>query len=162
MGSTPPERLCLCRCGIFVRYTASHTNPRVVGIEGIVRAEPTVGASGKARFVVEATRIEMDGQIINLPCDILAIVPAVTPTLEDAVRVIGSLRPIAPPRNPGQFNARRVMELRGITCELAATSAMDLEITAPARGFSLPRLAAACRKWRPVRAAARRTTQTPR
>jgi predicted membrane metal-binding protein len=121
--------------------------PQVALIEGIVRTEPSVSASGKARFVVEATRIEMDGQTIDLPCDILAVVPAVTPGLEDSVRLIASLRPIAPPRNPGQFDARRVMELRGITCELVATSAKDLEITAPARGFSLPRLAAACRKW---------------
>ncbi len=123
------------------------TSPQVALVEGIVRTEPSVGASGKSRFVVEATRIEMDGQIIDLPCDILAIVPAATPGLEDSVRLIGSLRPIAPPRNPGQFNAKRVMELRGITCELVATSAKDLEITAPARGFSLPRLATACRKW---------------
>jgi ComEC/Rec2-related protein len=121
--------------------------PQVALIEGIVRTEPTVGTSGKARFVVEATRIEIDGVIIDLRCDILAIVPAVTPTLEDAVRLIGSLRRIAPPRNPGQFDARRVMELRGITCELVATSAKDLEITASARGFSLPGLAVACRKW---------------
>lgn len=121
--------------------------PQVALIEGIVRTEPTVGTSGKARFVVEATRIEIDGVIIDLRCDILAIVPAVTPTLEDAVRLIGSLRRIAPPRNPGQFDARRVMELRGITCELVATSAKDLEITASARGFSLAGLAVACRKW---------------
>jgi len=121
--------------------------PQVALIEGIVRTEPSVSVSGKARFVVEATRIEMDGQKIDLPCDILAAVPAVKPGLEDSVRLIGSLRPIAPPRNPGQFDARRVMELRGITCELVATSPKDLEITAPARGFSLPRLAASCRKW---------------
>jgi ComEC/Rec2-related protein len=121
--------------------------PQVALIEGIIRTEPTVGASGKNRFVVEATYIEIDGQKIDLPCDILAIVPAVTPALDDSVRLIGSLRRIAPPRNPGQFNRQRVLELRGITCELVTTSAKDLEITAPASGFSIPRLAAACRKW---------------
>jgi len=121
--------------------------PQVANVEGIVRTEPSVGATGKSRFVVQAKQIEIDGEKINLPCDILAVVPSSTPALEDSVRLIGSLRPIAPPRNPGQFNAKRVMELRGITCELVATSPRDLEVTSPATGFSLPRIAASCRKW---------------
>lgn len=121
--------------------------PQVALVEGIVRSEPSIGATGKARFLVEATHLEIDGKKIHLPCDIQAIVPSGNPALEDTVRVVGSLRPIAPPRNPGQFNAKRVMELRGITCELVATSPRDLEITSPATGFSLPRIAASCRKW---------------
>jgi len=121
--------------------------PQVANVEGIVRTEPSVGATGKSRFVVQAKQIEIDGEKINLPCDILAVVPSSTPALEDSVRLIGSLRPIAPPRNPGQFNAKRVMELRGITCELVATSPRDLEVTSPATGFSLPRIAASFRKW---------------
>ena len=121
--------------------------PQVASVEGIVRTEPSVGETGKSRFVVQAKQIEIDGEKINLPCDLLAVVPSSTPALEDSVRLIGSLRPIAPPRNPGQFNAKRVMELRGITCELVATSPMDLEITSQATGFSLPRIAASCRKW---------------
>jgi len=122
-------------------------SPQVALVEGIVRSEPSIGATGKARFLVEATHLKIDGEKIHLPCDIQAIVPSGNPALEDTVRVVGSLRPIAPPRNPGQFNAKRVMELRGITCELVATSPRDLEITSPATGFSLPRIAASCRKW---------------
>jgi ComEC/Rec2-related protein len=122
-------------------------SPQVALVEGIVRSEPSIGSTGKARFLVEATHLEIDGEKIHLPCDIQAIVPSGNPALEDTVRVVGSLRPIAPPRNPGQFNAKRVMELRGITCELVATSPRDLEITSPATGFSLPRIAASCRKW---------------
>ena len=121
--------------------------PQVALVEGIVRSEPSIGATGKARFLVEATHLEIDGKKIHLPCDIQAIVPSGNPALEDTVRVVGSLRPIAPPRNPGQFNAKRVMELRGITCELVATSPGDLEITSTATGFSLPRIATSCRKW---------------
>lgn len=121
--------------------------PQVARIEGIVRTEPSVGATGKSRFVIEAKQIEIDGEKIPLPCDILAVVPSNSPALEDSVRLIGSLRPIAPPRNPGQFNAKRVMELRGITCELIASSPRDLEIPTPAAGFSLPRIASSCRKW---------------
>jgi ComEC/Rec2-related protein len=121
--------------------------PRVASIEGVVRSEPSVSATGKSRFVVEASLIEIDGEKIAHPCDILAIIPSAKPGLEDTVRVIGSLRPIAPPRNPGQFDARRVMELRGITCELVAASPSDMEIVSPAEGFSLPRMAASCRKW---------------
>ena len=121
--------------------------PQVALVEGIVRSEPSIGATGKARFLVEATHLEIDGEKIHLPCDIQAIVPSGNPALEDTVRVVGSLRPIAPPRNPGQFNAKRVMELRGITCELVATSPGDLEITSTATGFSLPRIATSCRKW---------------
>jgi competence protein ComEC len=121
--------------------------PQVALVEGIVRSEPSIGATGKARFLVEATHLEINGKKIHLPCDIQAIVPSGNPALEDTVRVVGSLRPIAPPRNPGQFNAKRVMELRGITCELVATSPGDLEITSTATGFSLPRIATSCRKW---------------
>jgi competence protein ComEC len=121
--------------------------PQVAYIEGVVRTEPSVGATGKSRFVVEASRIEIDGEKIAHPCDILTIIPSAKPGLEDTVRVVGSLRPIAPPRNPGQFDARRVMELRGITCELVAASPSDMEIVSTAEGFSLPRMAASCRKW---------------
>ena len=121
--------------------------PQVARIEGIVRTEPSVGTTGKSRFVVEASQIEINGEKIAHPCDILAIIPSAKPSLEDTVRVIGSLRPIVPPRNPGQFDAQRVMELRGITCELVAASPSDMEIISPAMGFSLPRMAASCRKW---------------
>ena len=121
--------------------------PQVALVEGIVHSEPSTGATGKARFLVEATHLEIDGKKIHLPCDIQAIAPSGNPALEDTVRIVGSLRPIAPPRNPGQFNAKRVMELRGITCELVATSPGDLEITSTATGFSLPRIATSCRKW---------------
>jgi ComEC/Rec2-related protein len=120
--------------------------PQVARIEGIIRTEPSLSASGKSRFVVEATHIEINGEKINLPCDILAVVPSSTPALDDSVCLVGSLRPIAPPRNPGQFNAKRVMELRGITCELIVTSPRDIKVTSPATGFSLPRIAASCRK----------------
>lgn len=121
--------------------------PRLARIEGTVRTEPPAGTSGKSRFVVDASHIEIDGKKIHLRCDILAVVPSGRPALDDSVRITGSLRAIAPPRNPGQFDARRVMELRGITCELTATSSGDMEIISPASGFSLPRLAASCRKW---------------
>ncbi|MEI8293328.1 MAG: ComEC/Rec2 family competence protein [bacterium] len=121
--------------------------PHVAWIEGVVRTEPSISARGKARFVVAATQIVIDGKNIARSCDILASVPAAAPGLGDSVRVTGSLRGIPPPRNPGRFDTRRVMALRGITCELAAASPGDLEITTAARGFSLPRLAADCRGW---------------
>lgn len=121
--------------------------PRAAYIEGIVRTEPTVGSTGKSRFVIETTQIEVDGEKLALSCHVLAIVPSGTANLEDKVRLMGSLRPIAPPRNPGQFDAQRVMAQRGITCELVTASPGDMEITAHAAGLSLPRVASACRKW---------------
>lgn len=121
--------------------------PQVARIEGVIRSEPAITGSGKSRFILAATRIEIDGKKIQAPCDILAVVPSSAPGLEDTVRLIGSLRRIPPPRNPGEFDARRVMELRGITCELIAASPSDMEIISSASGFSLPRIAAACRKW---------------
>lgn len=121
--------------------------PQVARIEGTVRSEPSMTKSGKSRFVIEAIHIEINGEKIPTPCYILAVVPSTAPSLEDTVRLIGSLRQIPPPRNPGQFDARRIMELRGITCELIAASPCDMEIVSPASGFSLPRIAATCRKW---------------
>jgi ComEC/Rec2-related protein len=119
----------------------------IASIEGIVRTEPAISPRGKARFVVAASKIDIAGKDIPLPCDLLVSVSSATPGLGDLVRLTGSLRAIPPPRNPGQFDTRRIMALQGITCEFSATSAGDLEIVAPARTLALQRLAANCRKW---------------
>lgn len=121
--------------------------PHLAQIDGTVRSEPQVSASGKSRFVIDATRIEISGQNLDTPCKILVTVPGITPALEDTVKLTGSLQPIPPPRNPGQFDAKRFMELHGITCELKVTSPLDMVVTAPANSRSLQSLAVNCRKW---------------
>jgi len=121
--------------------------PRVAYAEGVLRSDPAQMGSAKARFVLRVEMLEIDGERFQAPCDILVVAPLPPPGLEDRVRLVGSLRRILEPRNPGQFDAPRAMALRGITCELLIASPTDVEILRPASGFSLRRLAAQCQRW---------------
>lgn len=118
----------------------------VASVRGHAVGHSSTREGAKSRFLVDANEIEIDGKPIHPGCRILVVAPGEPPGWDDRVEATGTLRRIPAPRNPGQFDARAHMAIRGTTLELIVASTEDLRITA-AEGFSIPRLAASCRAW---------------
>ena len=114
---------------------------------GLVKGDPVTNAQKKSRFTLALESLEIDGRITRPACDVLVYVKGEAPQCGDRVSVTGNLRGIPPPRNPAQFDARRILGLQGISCEMMARSPRDVEIVQKRAGFELLRVAGECRRW---------------
>ncbi|MFM8981865.1 MAG: ComEC/Rec2 family competence protein [Spartobacteria bacterium] len=119
--------------------TVASVRGRVVGL-----SDGKPGA--KARFLLEVEELEIHGQILRPACRIFVSAPADAPTWNDRVSASGTLCEFAGQRNPGQFDFRTYQARQGVTCELIVSTPADIRIE-PDAGFSIPRLAAECRRW---------------
>lgn len=114
---------------------------------GIIIGEPADLGAKKMRFRLRLESLSIDGQAMQAACDVQAVIPKSAVAPGDTVRLAGSIQRINAPRNPAQFDARRVMAQRGLTCELTIRSPADIAILRPGSDFSLPRIASRCREW---------------
>ncbi len=115
---------------------------------GRITGEPTAVGAKKIRFRLRLESLEVDGRTVPVDCDVQAIVPASSGVAwGDTVKILGNLQRIHAPRNPAQFDARRVMAQQGLTCELSASLASDVSVLKAGSEFSLPRIASRCRQW---------------
>ena len=114
---------------------------------GIVVGEPITYQKNKNRFTLKLESLEWNGKVGQSNSDILVVTRGEAPRCGDRVQLTGSLRQIPPPRNPGQFDAKRVLALRGITCEIVASAPQDFSIIQEKAGFALLRIAGDCRRW---------------
>lgn len=123
-------------------------NSLAASAEGKITGPPTAVGAKKIRFRLRLESLEIEGRSVRADCDIQAVVPASSPVeWGDTIRILGTLQRIHAPRNPAQFDARRVMAQQGLACELSVSLASDLSILQRGSSFSLPRIAARCREW---------------
>ena len=115
-------------------------------VTGQVVSEPLAGRTGKLRLTIEADGILVEGRAFPVPAGVRVSLPPVAVAPGDRVRLEGELRAIPPPRNPGQFDARRVLGWRGITMEMFCRDPSAVRVEAPL-GISLLREASRCRSW---------------
>src|SRR6266516_7778179 len=87
--------------------------PRIVTANGFVISEPKIGPNKFATFLLKLESIELEGR--NQPT------PAVwqarwngTPEFGDELKLFGTAEPIAPPRNPGEFDMRSYLARRDV------------------------------------------------
>ena len=121
--------------------------PRIATVRGTVAGIPTATGSGGCRFEARVSEIEADGASLREPFRLMVVFVGPAPNPGDAIEATGSLVPVAAPRNPGEFDARRYFALRGIHSELRVRHAGDLKIVREGSPYSLQRIAEACRKW---------------
>lgn len=121
--------------------------PSLATVRGTIAGIPAPMGNGGCRFELQVAGIEADGASRNGPFRLLVVFAGPAPSPGDTIEAIGSLVPVPAPRNPGEFDARRYFALRAIHNELRVAHAADLEIIAEGSPYSLPRIAAACRKW---------------
>jgi ComEC/Rec2-related protein len=79
--------------------------PRVVNAVGFVTSEPKVAPNGFATFLLKLESIEFEGKTRPTKATLLARWRG-DPEFGDKLRFFGIAEPIAPPRNPGEFDMR--------------------------------------------------------
>src|SRR5438128_12351816 len=79
--------------------------PRVVNAVGFVTSEPKVAPNGFATFLFKLESIELEGKTASTNATLLVRWRG-SPEFGDELKLSGMAEPIAPPRNPGEFDMR--------------------------------------------------------
>ena len=120
---------------------------RQVTAIGLVASPPQVIAKNRIRFDLRTEDLEIDGLPLKANVKIAVTVVGEAPRCGDRVKIRGLLEPIPAPRNPGSFDVRRLMALRGITCEMKTSAGEGYGILDRAAGLPLLRTADSCSTW---------------
>jgi ComEC/Rec2-related protein len=87
--------------------------PRVLTATGCVISEPKTASSGFATFLFKLKSIELEGR--NRPANAVWQVRwKGAPEFGDEIKFFGTVEPIAPPRNPGEFDMRSYLARRDV------------------------------------------------
>src|SRR5436190_7042260 len=87
--------------------------PRILTATGYVISEPKIAPNGFATFLLKLESIELEGR--EDPTDTVWQVRwRGTPEFGDELKLSGTTEPIAPPRNPGEFDMRSYLARRDI------------------------------------------------
>lgn len=87
--------------------------PRVLTAIGCVISEPKTASSGFATFLFKLKSIELEGR--NRPANAVWQVRwKGAPEFGDELKFFGTAEPIAPPRNPGEFDMRSYLARRDV------------------------------------------------
>ena len=87
--------------------------PRILTATGYVMSEPKIAPNGFATFLLKLESIELEGR--EDPTDAVWQVRwRGTPEFGDELKLSGTTEPIAPPRNPGEFDMRSYLARRDI------------------------------------------------
>src|SRR5207248_8850592 len=87
--------------------------PRMITVTGAVVSEPRVADSGKASFLLHLSSIELEGRTASSEATILVRWKS-NPAFGDELRLFGKATPVAPPRNPGEFDMRSYLMRRDV------------------------------------------------
>src|ERR1700758_142979 len=87
--------------------------PRVVTAVGCVITEPKIASSGFAIFLLKLKSIEFEGKNESTHA-VWQIRWKGAPEFGDELKLFGTAEPIAPPRNPGEFDMRSYLARRDV------------------------------------------------
>src|SRR5881409_1300286 len=87
--------------------------PRVVTATGCIRSEPKIAPSGFATFLLKLESIELEGRKQSTHAVWQARWKG-APEFGDELKLFGAVEPIAPPRNPGEFDMRSYLTRRDV------------------------------------------------
>lgn len=125
--------------------------PRWAEAIGQVIQEPKpFGTTGeKFRVTLRVRSIEfVSEREWTLPTPLLVIWHGATPpAYGDEIRIRGMLRPISPPRNPGEFNYAAWLHRKGIYSEIEPRSEAECQVISSGQGNPLFRFAIESRHW---------------
>src|SRR5882724_4219512 len=89
------------------------SRPRVVTAIGCVISEPKTARSGFATFLLKLKSIELEGREQSTHA-VWQIRWKGAPEFGDELKLFGAVEPIAPPRNPGEFDMRSYLARRDV------------------------------------------------
>ena len=120
--------------------------PRVVTAVGCVITEPKISASGFATFLLKLKSIELEGKTESTRA-VWQIRWKGAPEFGDELKLFGTAEPIAPPRNPGEFDMRAYLERHDVRRMLFVRYPEDGTLIRHGGGNRVLRAAQASRTW---------------
>ncbi len=127
---------------------------RAVRAVGVVAEEPAASErSLKGRiawtrpFRVRLESLELDGAPIPNSAVVFTDWPGPPPLYGDRVELLGSLRNVPPPRNPGEFDFRAMRLRQGVYSEIRLRYPRDARVLDHGHGNSLVALSISARRW---------------
>ncbi|MFL6513994.1 MAG: ComEC/Rec2 family competence protein [Chthoniobacterales bacterium] len=120
--------------------------PRIVSVTGTVVSEPKVAENGTARFLLQLNRIELEGGTNRTSATTLVRWKG-HPSFGDEMQFSGVAAPIAPPRNPGEFDMQSYLARRDVRRALFVRYAEDGVLIRSGGGNPVLRFAQTSRQW---------------
>src|SRR5438477_4908884 len=120
--------------------------PRVVTAVGCVINEPKIVPSGFATFLLKLKSIELEGKTESTRA-VWQVRWKGAPELGDEVKIFGIAEPMAPPRNPVEFDMRAYLARHDVRRMLFARYSEDVTLIRHGGGNPVLRAAQASRTW---------------
>ena len=120
--------------------------PRVVTAVGCVITEPKIAPSGFATFLLKLKSIELEGKNESTYA-VWQVRWKGAPEFGDELKLFGTAEPIAPPRNPGEFDMRAYLTRHDIRRMLFVRYAEDGTLIRHGSGNPVLRAAQTSRTW---------------
>lgn len=120
--------------------------PRVLTATGYVISEPKIAPNGFATFLLKLESIELEDREQSTRA-IWQVRWRGTPDFGDELRLFGTAEPIAPPRNPGEFDMRSYLARRDVRRMLFVRYPEDVTVIRHGGGNPILRLAQKSRTW---------------
>ena len=119
---------------------------RIVSAIGFVRSEPKVAPNGFATFLFKLESIEFEGKTQPTNATLLARWRG-NPEFGDELKLFGIAEPIAPPRNPGEFDMRSYLARQDVRRSLFVRYPEDGVLLRKSAGNPILRAAQESRAW---------------
>src|SRR6266446_5055068 len=120
--------------------------PRVVNAVGFVTSEPKVAPNGFASFLFNLESIEFEGKTRPTHATLLVRWRG-NPEFGDELKMFGIAEPIAPPRNPGEFDMRSYLARQDVRRSLFVRYPEDAVLLRKSAGSPILRAAQKSRAW---------------
>jgi competence protein ComEC len=120
--------------------------PRVVTVVGCVTTEPKIAPSGFATFLLKLRSIEFEGKTEPTSA-VWQVRWKGAPEFGDELKLFGTAEPIAPPRNPGEFDMHAYLARHDVRRLLFARYPEDGTLIRHGGGNPVLRAAQASRTW---------------
>jgi competence protein ComEC len=120
--------------------------PRVVRAIGFVMSDAKVASNGFATFLFELESLEFEGKLRRTNATLLVRWRG-NPQFGDELKLFGVAEPIAPPRNPGEFDMRSYLARQDVRRSLFVRYAEDGALIRKGAGNPILRAAQKSRAW---------------
>src|ERR1700704_3179706 len=131
--------------GLSLSYRLGE-RPRVITATGAMVSEPKVAENGIASFLLRLNSIELEGRVESSDATILIRWKG-SVVFGDELRLFGMAAPIAPPRNPGEFDMRAYLARRDVHRVLFVRYPEDGVLLRAGGGNPILRVAQQSRNW---------------
>ena len=132
---------------VGLRLAADLTErPRTASVVGFVTSEPKVAPNGFATFLFKLESIEFEGERRPAAATFLVRWRG-SPSFGDELKLFGIAGPIAPPRNPGEFDMRSYLARQDVRRSLFVRYAEDGALLRRSAGNPILRGAQEARAW---------------